>query len=328
MVVETFKDYIDETLGIQVRPMPWTDTNALPFLLKDRYDFFTILLFKTKCLLMVPKSKTEETPAVVRKHLEMAKQNWEGDAIYVPSEITSFNRKRLIQQKVPFIVPGNQLYLPDLGLDLREHFKKPHIPQETFSPATQVIVLEALVHGFKDALNGLQLGKKFGYSLMTITRALNELEESGLGVVRSQGRERKLNFDLSKKDLWKKAQSHFQNPIKRQYYVSDINLKFGMEKIESGLTALAHYSNLTEPEQKTYAFSLGQFKAVEKKNDLALNHPTAQTVCLEVWTYDPSRLANQGVADPFSIYLCLRDRDNEDERVHQALEHMMETVKW
>ncbi len=29
-----------------------------------------------------------------------------------------------IAQKVPFIVPGNQLYLPDLGLDLREYFRQ------------------------------------------------------------------------------------------------------------------------------------------------------------------------------------------------------------
>jgi hypothetical protein len=30
----------------------------------------------------------------------------------------------LIEQKVSFIVPGNQLYLPDLGLDLREYFRQ------------------------------------------------------------------------------------------------------------------------------------------------------------------------------------------------------------
>jgi hypothetical protein len=31
--------------------------------------------------------------------------------------LASYERKRLIEQNVPFIVPGNQLYLPDLGID-------------------------------------------------------------------------------------------------------------------------------------------------------------------------------------------------------------------
>ena len=38
--------------------------------------------------------------------------------------MASYERKRLIEQKVPSIVPGNQLYLPDLGLDLREYFRR------------------------------------------------------------------------------------------------------------------------------------------------------------------------------------------------------------
>jgi len=42
------------------------------------------------------------------------------DVVYVRTRMTAFNRKRLIEQKVPFIVPGNQMYLPTLAIDLRE----------------------------------------------------------------------------------------------------------------------------------------------------------------------------------------------------------------
>ncbi|MCK7468892.1 MAG: hypothetical protein MZU91_12730 [Desulfosudis oleivorans] len=51
--------------------------------------------------------------------------------VYVTRTLASYERKRLIEQKVPFLVPGNQLYLPDLGIDLREYFRKPTIAAQT-----------------------------------------------------------------------------------------------------------------------------------------------------------------------------------------------------
>jgi len=327
MLIQDFKDYLQETLGIQTQPVQWADTAALPFLLRDRYEFFTLLLLNTPCLLMAPKSKNEETPAVIRKHWEMTKEKWTNELIYVPQTISSFNRKRLIQQKVPFVVPGNQLYLPDMGMDLRENFKKAPVALDTFSPATQVVVLDALVNGYSEAVKSNQLAKKFNYSLMTITRALNEIAAAGLGVVKVQGRERKLSYELSKRELWEKALPYLQNPEKGfKSLVYDKNLK-EIEKIEAGLTALARYSNLAEPKEKHYALSAGQYKSVaENKNLLASNDPEAPMAWLEVWIYDPKRFAKDGRVDPFSLYLSLRDK--KDERVEQALDEMMEKVKW
>jgi len=39
------------------------------------------------------------------------------------SGVSSFERKRLINHRVSFIVPGKQLYLPFLAVDLRESFR-------------------------------------------------------------------------------------------------------------------------------------------------------------------------------------------------------------
>src|SRR5665213_2296008 len=115
MFVQTVKDYLDKTLALQTQMTPWANTKALPFLLRERYEFFTLFLLNTQRLLMVARTKTEETPATVRKHTEMAKEYWKGEVIYVPQVITPSNRARLIEQRVSFIVPDRQLYLPDLG---------------------------------------------------------------------------------------------------------------------------------------------------------------------------------------------------------------------
>jgi len=328
MDLQALKDYLYLTLWLQVHPTPWTDAKVLPFLLMVRYEFFTLYLLKTKHLLLVAKDKAEETPAVVQKHLEMAKQHWKGEVIYVPQTITSSNRTRLIQQGVPFIVPGTQLYLPHLGMDLREHFKRLAMPPgKTFSPATQIIVLDALIHGSKETLNGIQLGEKFNCSLMTITRAMNELEETGVATVQTQGRERKLKFDLPKKDLWEKAQLYLRDPVKMSDTIFEKNAASNPRYVEAGLTALAHYSNLAEPQEKTYATDINPtMLAKTREEHLYPNWDPNQRNYLEVWSYFPQSFFTEKRVDPFSLYLSLRD--NQDERIQTALEEMMGKIEW
>lgn len=326
MDVETLKFYLSATLSLQVHPTPLTNTKALPFLLRDRYEFFTLYLLKVNYLLIVAKDKVEITPAEIQKHLEMAKQHWKGEVIYVTQAITSADRTRLIQQRVPFIVPGAQLYLPELGMDLREHFKKLNMPPgKTFSPATQIIVLDALNNGSKEALNGIQLGKKYDYSLMTITRALNELEETSVATVQTLGRERKLKFDLSKKELWEKAQSYLRNPVRSWQTIYEINTASNPHYVEAGLTALAHYSSLAGPREKTFATDMDPSMRVKtKREDFYPQWDPNQKNYLQIWSYIPNSFLTTKRVDPFSLFLSLRDE--QDERVQTALEEMMDKV--
>jgi len=330
MFAQTVKDYLDKILALQTQMTPWENAKALPFLLRDRYDFFTLFLLGSQRLLMVAKDKKEETPAVVRSHVEMAKPHWNGEVIYVPQFITPLNRTRLIEQRVSFIVPGRQLYLPELGVALSEHFKKfAMTPLKTYSPATQMVILDALMNGSKEILNGTTLAKKFNYSLMTISRVLNELEETELATVQTHGRERKIEFHLTKRELWEKAKAQLREPIRTsgKNYERDLDSRGYMI---AGLTALSHYSNLVEPEEKTYAtYNYIDPKFLKRTRADFLSPPDwdpNQKTCLEVWTYDPKPFSKEGFVDPFSLYLCLRN--DQDERVEAALEEMMEKVEW
>jgi hypothetical protein len=327
MFVQTVKDYLDKTLLLNTQMTPWANVKSSPFLLRDRYEFFTLFLLNTQRLLMAAKDKTEETPAVVRKHVEMVKQHWEGAVIYVPQMITSSNRARLIEQGISFIVPGRQLYLPDLGVALSEHFKKfAMTPLKTYSPATQLILLDALNNGFGEALNGTTLAKKFNYSPMTSTRVLNELEETGLATVQIQGRERKVEFHLTKRELWEKAKAQLRDPVKISKNIYEKRETVDPRRVEAGLTALSHYSSLVEPEEKTYATDIDPIMLSKTGKDFFPDPEATQLAHLEVWSYDPKRFAKDGRVDPFSLYLNLRN--DQDERIEAALEEMMEKVEW
>lgn len=329
MFVQTVKDYLDKTLLLNTQMTPWANAKALPFLLRDRYEFFTLFLLNIQRLLMVAKDKTEETPAVVRKHVEMAKQHWEGEIIFVPQVITASNRTRLIEQGVSFIVPNRQLYLPDLGVALSEHFKKfAMTPLKTYSPATQLILLDALNNGFGEPLNGTTLAKKFNYSPMTSTRVLNELEETGLASIQIQGRERKVEFNLTKRELWEKAKAQLRDPVKMSETSFERNLD-SRGYMVAGLSALSHYSSLVEPEEKTYATNMNPRllpKRTREEYLKSFDWDPNQKARVEVWNYDPKQFSKEGFVDPFSLYLNLRN--DQDERIEAALEEMMEKVEW
>ena len=57
--------------------------------------------------------------ASIRAQIDKIREVTGLPVLYATEALASFERERLIEQKVPFVVPGNQLYLPHLGVDLR-----------------------------------------------------------------------------------------------------------------------------------------------------------------------------------------------------------------
>jgi DNA-binding MarR family transcriptional regulator len=217
------------------------------------------------------------------------------------------------------------MYLPFLGIDLREHFKIIREAEASFSPSTQVVVLYYLFHNDKLDFTPKKLARELGYSTMTMSRALDELEDTGLGTIVMEGRKRVLRFDKDKKKVWEIALERLRSPVKKILWVKYLlNEPLGMK---AGLSALAHYSNLAEPPSPVLALEGKQWKRI-KTNDnamiLDIAEPSASE--LEIWSYSPSLFAKMGVVDRFSLFLSMKE-DN-DERVQSALEEMMEQVAW
>ena len=152
-LLQSLKNYLYETLKAGVETHKWKNQNGLPFFLTDAYDFYETMLFNQTCLLMIAREDTEVTPGTIRKHQEKIQKKWNESIIYVQATLSSYNRKRLIEHHIPFIIPGKQMYLPQCGVDLREHFRKIHIKKEYgFSPSTQAVVIYALLRKFEEGL--------------------------------------------------------------------------------------------------------------------------------------------------------------------------------
>ncbi len=317
--------YFRHALGITVAIAPWPGERHVPFFLQDRYRLFEIQLLGQPYLLMVDKDEREQPPATIGKHIDQVQAKGDKPAIYVRERITAYNRKRLIEQKVPFVVPGNQMYLPMLGIDFREHFRKLRSAKRGLSPSTQAVLIYAMLRS-TEGLSPTELADKLGYSVMTMSRSLDELEAAGLGRSSASGRQRCLHFGERKQDVWKKAQPLLRTPVKNRHTIQ--MLRDGtLPGPQAGLSALAHYSMLAEPQNVAVALSGEDWKSLQHTDVVTTAMPEEpNAMIVEVWSYDPMLFATNGWIDRLSLYLSLRDM--KDERVQAALAQMMEETSW
>jgi hypothetical protein len=324
-LVNRLKRYLSDTLGITARLSKPTNLRSLPFFLQDSYDVFQVKLLNEDFIVLASKNYSELTPATIHKHIDIVSQQLKMKAVFVDSTISSFNRKRLIEHKVPFVIPGNQMYLPDLGIDLREYFTKKRSKPIILGPSTQAVILYALTQTIIEPLTPTQLAEALGYSRMAMTRSLDEIESLELAEVLITGRKRLVYFDKNRRNLWEKALPHLKTPVRENVW-----LKTMIDELpvcQAGLTALARYSMLTPPEKQVYAASAKNWQAIKRKYPLEIiSYPDEAKCELEIWKYSPGLFVNGKVVDPFSLYLSLRDI--KDERIESAMGEMMEGIEW
>jgi len=325
-LIYQLEQYLRETLGIAAASYPWENDSGLPQYLRDRYRFLKIGILGIECLLMIDAGEEEQTAAIIGKQLDQVRTRYNSKVVvYVRRAVTSYKRKRLIEQKIPFIVPGNQMYLPMLGIDLREHMKRLREKKPVFSPSTQALILHVLWRKETGPLAPAEIANHLGYSAMTMTRAFDELETEDIGEHSVMGKERHVHFPDSRKLLWEKALPYLTSPVRKHLYVeSPMQIVKGCL---AGLSALASYTMLAEPKIPVYAIPAREWKVwLQQRVIFELISPEPGSFEIELWKYAPAQFANKERVDRLSLYLSLRDSANE--RIQSALDALLGGMEW
>lgn len=324
-LLSSTESYLNRVLGNVGAPEPWSYTSDLPMYLQERHAFATITIAEVDCLLMVQRGEERETPAAIRKHMEAVRRGQVAPVIYVAAEVTSYERQRLIEQRVPFVVPGRQMYLPTLGIDLREHFAPARRKPKRLGAVAQVLVLrEILQPGFAAAPSGL-LAEQLGYSAMTLVRATTELAEFELADVQRVGREKHTVFSYRGRELWDKASNWLSSPVRKRVWVATAASQ--LPAPAAGESALAHYSLLAEPRCRTFAVAGKDWSGQKELMQLhELPEPQDDGLCVELWRYSPRLVEDGPWVDRLSLWLSLRG--SRDERVQMAMDELLEEVPW
>ncbi|MHC8324476.1 hypothetical protein [Pseudomonas sp. LB1P83] len=365
------KVYVESVLGLKLRLKPWEHVKILPYALRDRYEFFVTEILGARCLILKERPQREASVADIAKHMQainnlqaLRKSPETGDLmIFVTDTLPSYDRKRLVEKGVQFIVPGNQLYLPAFGMDLREYYRQRLEKPQVLSPATQSMLIHFLIKGWQHRLLIARstFEKSFTYAKMTITRAIKELTD--LDIVQSgKGMgEATILFHLSPKETWEMAKDCMRTPVKKTLWLNAVPEAFDIPMLLAGEAALAELSLLAGPKVPGFAMTTAQFdhirelahsdqhrkmnaaygedfgvwgsisKTVKSKfettspyYEVPQNHAAC---CIQFWSYEPPHCNTvTGTVDPFSLYLSLRDE--HDDRVQMCLDEMMESVKW
>ena len=324
----TVQAYLHETLGIAPKVRAWPGAGKLPYFLQDAFEVRELKLLDRLILLAIDRQPDKHGLATVRSQVDKLRQLAGMPVVYVTGALASYERKRLIEQNVPFMVPGNQLYLPDLGIDLREYFRqRPAAADTALSPATQAMLIVVLLRKpWRAEWQPAEVVTDLGYTAMTLSRAVKEITAAGIATMRTEGRARWLHMERTAAETWERAKPLLRSPIRRRFWAQPIlNWKPPHVRL-AGLSALARYSMLAEPQWPLYAIGPSQWKTATQAGIETLPEQMPGACEWELWHYNPALVPNSETVDPLSLTLSLQG--NTDERVQLALDELKERFPW
>lgn len=320
-------DYLEGITGERPDLRAFERGQSLPLFLRERYALRSVSLFGRKCVLALESSDWDPgSPAEYASQASRLQETLgEPVAIVIP-KIPSYARNRMVHSGVPFIVPGSQMFLPSLLVDLRERFDRhPRGTGNRLTPATQCILL---YHLLRKPIAGVPLrniAEVVGYSPMNLSRVKDELEAAGLCETVREGRTVVLKFPEQGRSLWERALPLLTSPVRHVHWVRWDRV--GYPALQSGLTALSHRTLIEDDPIPTYALPHESYRLnLEKGFFHGCPGPSEANLRLEAWSYNPLLLGDNECVDPLSLFLSLQD--TADERVHQQLETLIEEVTW
>jgi len=328
---QEIQNYFQSIFGVKPEIKRWAKSKGLPFYLLDEYAFDVVTLHGCQCLVLLAHEPFENA-AKIRKHIDILKKIVDPPILYATGALQSFERKRLIEAGVQFVVPGNQLFAPQLGLDLREFYRSRQAEKTVLSPASQAVLIATLNRGWEenDTFRGTDLVDADLYSKMTISRAMKELHSFGLIEPVSSSKSILWRFVAAPKAIWEKSLPVLQSPVKRVVYA---DWQPVAQRV-AGLSALSRLSLLGEPSIPVIAFTKESWDLEVARSGRAEVDPFDKPVVeVEIWSYSPDHITGQTripmspeSVDPLSLYLSLRN--NVDDRVQLSLDEMMEKIEW
>ena len=315
-----FCTYLQALIGVHPVLRPH-EVKGLPFYILSMYDLKITKLENRQLLLCFVITENFPTPAQLEKHAALLRNVSGLETVLVFPRLDSWNRKRLIERRIPFCVPGKQLYLPSLLIDLREHFLvERKVPIFVSYPA-QFLIITHLMRRTISGLSVRDLARHCKYSAITMSRAVDELIQLGLAETQ-KGKNKPLLFRMDEKGLWANALPHLRSPVKSvRYWLSRDSIP---PWPISGIEALSRKSDLNPDDRDCRAVLSRNLKPYEERNLVGVRAMTDTDLLIEVWAYDPESLGEGNIVDPFSLYLSLSS--DSDERVQLALATMISEI--
>lgn len=244
--------------------------------------------------------------------------------VYLLNTSLAYERQRLIDHGVYFVVSDKFAYLPMLIANERMRKTK---PAKHLTPVAQYIVLYHLQVASIEGLTAKDIAEKLPYSYESVALGLTCLSDLALCEKQQDAsRGNVIHFTAKGIELWQRVQKVAINSVSRRIYCD--KLRSDTPFPICSINALAHYTRLNPDSVQMIMMSAKQLKELEAANALENANEYDGNVMIEVWKY-PSIAALDEKAtyvDKLSLWLSLQD-DN-DPRVEGERERLINEIIW
>lgn len=222
------------------------------------YHLHSIKMDGIQWLMAEPKEKIGL--ASMRKHQrQLEKLTGMNCALYLKS-LNSYSKDVMLNEGIPFVVEGKQIYLPFTGVLLAGEADRILTPIRQISYLTQRILLMALYENWKE-MTVTKIAECLGVTKMSVTRCFDELEYLEIPVLAMKGKSRVLSMNGDPKERWEEIHSILRNPVIATYEITE-DLKLD---VKAGMSALCEYSILEDNQFPTYAITKKEIQKLQIK---------------------------------------------------------------
>lgn len=314
MVQKDMADIIVAGKNLQLTPMERTELRGLSVDTILGYTLKRTHFQGNEFILMCPKKDRKLAPLQYKSLAEQTSAKLGAPCVFLFGNLPTYERNRLIERGVYFIVSGKYAFLPYLLINSKETTE---VKKDELQACAQYLLLYHLQQG---SLNGLclsELEQLVPYKYVTLSRAIRQLEALQLlSTTLDEDGTKRLTFNKEARDLWEASHGLATSPVKDAFFVDEKPTPYYI----GGISALSHYSHLNPESVPTCVLSKDEFKRLKEDNALVGLNKLDGEYRIEVWKYPPIVSAD-GIVDRLSIFLTLRD--DKDPRVEKELDRMI-----
>ncbi len=318
-MINEIREYIEQVVDNEVSiSANSVYREKLPLYIAESFTIYDLVLLGINAIMLYENEGHQNTPDQLSKIKTIVERELNTIVLFAFDYLESYNKQRLINKRVNFVIADKQIFIPSMLLDLNSRKSVSYEAIDLLPPLAQVIVLYHIQVSHLNGYTTRDISELLNSSYITINRAVKSLESLGI-VTLDEGKEKKVNFSYSGKELWDEASKYLQSPVKRIVYADDTldisNIK------QSYINALSVYTMIAGDREVQVAMTLSQLKALRINTDTRFGENR-----IEIWKYDPSLLSDSDCVDKLSLYLSLKD--NTDDRVQIELEELINSIEW
>ena len=253
-------------------------------------------------------------PDIKRVHNQLGRYT-DLPVVIVSETLDARQRKALVVQGVPFVVPGVQAFLPFLAFAATSREPRRYRRGGRLSSRAQAAFVTLVAH--PEVESAAELREVAGLTPSDASRAL--ADEQGLVVRSKSGRSMLLERERDSGKLLRAAKPLLSSPVSGILHVERNAALNALP--DAGETALAVRSMLAVPPIRRKAVSRKRLKDLSFSEVLIGEIDDNDTIELQVWTYEPLVTGGKDIDD---VSLALSLADSGDERVEKELNSLFD----